>query len=380
MDHAYFSRLETALIDDKRFRPTLVLDKARLAHNVAAIRDGVAPGYQLRVVDKSLAVPKLLAFVTEHLRTDRIMTFHLPVTKAVAQSFPNAEFLLGKPMPVAAAGLVVGEPHGPRITWLIDTSARLQQYGDLARQSGQILSIVFEVNVGLNRGGLDHPDQLSRCLEFMTDLPLKCMGIMGYEAHANHLPKLLGGGTRELNKVRRRIAEFVAQLGPDQRQIINTAGSSTIFDHPAGAEATELSVGSLAVLPSDFDAPASAHLKPAVFIATPILKQEDLAIPGLDRLSVTLRRLNLMRRKAVYLYSGKWMANPVYPAGMKPQSQMGQSSNQTIYTLPNSVTVEPDSYCFLRPTQSEFVLQQFGDIAVFDGEKIGESWPAIPLR
>jgi len=31
----------------------------------------------------------------------------------------------------------------------------------------------------------------------------------------------------------------------------------------------------------------------------------------------------------------------------------------------------------LRPTQSEFVFLQFGDIQVFDSGKITESWPVF---
>ena len=39
----------------------------------------------------------------------------------------------------------------------------------------------------------------------------------------------------------------------------------------------------------------------------------------------------------------------------------------------------PDDYAFLRPTQSEFVLQQFGSIQVYSGGKIAAQWAALPF-
>jgi D-serine deaminase-like pyridoxal phosphate-dependent protein len=35
-------------------------------------------------------------------------------------------------------------------------------------------------------------------------------------------------------------------------------------------------------------------------------------------------------------------------------------------------------YVFYRPHQSEFVFLQFGDIAVYDGDKIVETWAVFP--
>ena len=36
-----------------------------------------------------------------------------------------------------------------------------------------------------------------------------------------------------------------------------------------------------------------------------------------------------------------------------------------------------DDWMFLRPTQSEFVFLQFGDIAVLDGQEIVDHWPVF---
>jgi D-serine deaminase-like pyridoxal phosphate-dependent protein len=41
------------------------------------------------------------------------------------------------------------------------------------------------------------------------------------------------------------------------------------------------------------------------------------------------------------------------------------------------VNLKADDWVFLRPTQSEFVFLQFGDIAVIDQGQITERWPVF---
>ena len=73
------------------------------------------------------------------------------------------------------------------------------------------------------------------------------------------------------------------------------------------------------------------------------------------------------------------MAEAVYPFGMKPDKTMGYSTNQQFMRLPASATIKPDDFAFLRPTQSEFVLQQFSSIAVYSDGKIIDRWQTLPF-
>ena len=50
---------------------------------------------------------------------------------------------------------------------------------------------------------------------------------------------------------------------------------------------------------------------------------------------------------------------------------------RTLLTGSRRVSLDADDFVFLRPTESEGVLTQFGDIAVFDGEAINAWWPAF---
>ncbi len=267
-------------------------------------------------------------------------------------------------------------PDWSRVCWLIDTKERLAEYGALAAELGIELRFAFEVDVGLHRGGFASPEALKA-----LSIPerLHCEGVMAYEAHAPEIPGLFGGQAGALKKASALAEEFADCLGEDQRRILNIGGSKTALLHNGGV-ANEVSIGSAFVLPSDFDKPGLAGFQPAAFIATPILKAVEPALPGPAALSRMLQTLGLFPRQGCYLYGGKWMAKPVFPEGMKTNSLIGLSSNQQFMGLPGDAVVRPGDYAFLRPTQSEAVLQHFGSIAVLSGGRIVDRWPALPMR
>lgn len=378
---AYFATLSQALKQAGIFQPCLLLDLDRLDRNIATVKARLDRGLAVRLVDKSLACLPLLSHIGEALGTVRFMTFHPPVTEAVLKAFPDADLLYGKPMPVEAARAVLskGDATWSRVCWLIDSEERLADYGALADDLGIDLRIAFEIDVGLHRGGWADPTALSKALSLLgMHKRLRCEGVMAYEAHAPHIPALYGGPERALAKASALAAAFVARLGADQRRILNIGGSKTALLHNSGV-ANEVSMGSAFVLPGDFDTPGLDGFQPAAFIATPILKVVEPMLPGPPAVSRILSALGRFPRKGCYLYGGKWMAEPVFPEGMKTNGFLGLSSNQQFMGLPADARVKPGDYAFLRPTQSEAVLQQFGSITVFSGGRIVDRWPSLPM-
>ncbi|TIQ31049.1 MAG: DSD1 family PLP-dependent enzyme [Mesorhizobium sp.] len=374
----YFAELSKALKAAEIFRPCLVLDRDRLDANIALVKQRLAPGLAVRLVDKSLPCLPLLSYIARALETNRFMTFHPPVTQAVLDAFPEGDLLYGKPMPAGAAWAALtrgGADWRSRVCWLIDTPERLAEYGALASALDAELRFAFEVDVGLHRGGFSGPTEIAA-----LSIPkgLRCEGIMAYEAHAPEIPGLFGGAAKALKQASAKAAEFVSVLDPDQRRILNIGGSRTALLHGPGV-ANEVSIGSAFVLPSDFDTPGLDGFQSAALIATPILKALAPVLPGPATVSRTLQALGLFPKKGCYLYGGKWMAEPVFPEGMKPNGLIGLSSNQQFMGLPAGANVKPGDYAFLRPTQSEAVLQHFGAIAVFAGGRIVEFWPALPM-
>ncbi|TSE11400.1 DSD1 family PLP-dependent enzyme [Mesorhizobium intechi] len=378
---AYFAALSEALRTAGIFQPCLLLDLDRLDGNIALVKARLDPSLAVRLVDKSLACLPLLSHIAKKLETDRFMTFHPPISAAVLKAFPDAGLLCGKPMPVdaARAALVKGGADWSRVCWLIDTQERLAEYDALADEIGTELRIAFEIDVGLHRGGFSSPEALSKALSAVAaHKRLRCEGVMAYEAHAPHIPGLFGGPAKALAQASERAAAFVARLGLDQRRILNIGGSKTALLH-RGRIANEVSMGSAFVLPSDFDTPGLDGFQPAAFIATPILKMVEPMLPGPPAVTRLLQALGRFPRKGCYLYGGKWMAEPAFPEGMKTNVLLGLSSNQQFMGLPADSVARPGDYAFLRPTQSEAVLQQFGPIAVLSHGRIVDRWPVLPM-
>ena len=71
------------------------------------------------------------------------------------------------------------------------------------------------------------------------------------------------------------------------------------------------------------------------------------------------------------------MATPCYPDGIRENPTYGLSSNQQMLTVPSTSTVAVDDYVYLRPTQSEAVLLQFGDLCVVRKGALVDNWPVF---
>ncbi|WP_244598264.1 alanine racemase [Pseudohoeflea suaedae] len=378
--------MSAALKEAGIHRPALVLDRDRLDGNIAAVRRKLHEGLALRIVDKSLPCIPLMRRVAGTFSADRIMSFHLPVTRVMLQAFPEADFLYGKPLPVAAlrhefnsARPEIGEMLAKRVVWLIDTEERLEHYAALATERGITLRFAFEVDTGMHRGGIADAEALKSLFDVSRRSPqLECEGIMGYEAHIPEIPGLFGGAEGEHEKVAERLHAFAAALPPECRRIVNTGGSKTSVTYRPDGMINEVSMGSGFVKPTDFDVKALAELKPAIFIATPVLKIVEARLPGPLLVTRFLQALGMFPRKGCFLYSGKWYARPAWPEGMKENDIWGLSSNQQLMGLPSGCDLKVDDVAFFRPTQSEAVLQQFGAIAVYSGGRIVENWDVLP--
>lgn len=391
----YFSGLSATLRQHGLLRPTMVLDLDRLDANIDTTVRAIAPR-DFRVVAKSLPCSPLLDYVMKRAETKRLMVFHQPFLNAIADSHPKADLLLGKPMPVAAANRFFEHLGGGgldptrQIQWLIDRPERLRQYRELAHARDLSLTLNIEIDVGLHRGGMKSPRELSQMLEIVRgDARLRFGGLMGYDAHAA-LPEALGFRRREFNRVEAKYRAFLDVLAAEEPHsdparpetpspwLLNAAGSPTyrLWDEVEGV-ANELSVGSGLVKPLDFDVDTLAEHVPALFIATPILKVQDgLEIPAID-LGPLHSLWNPNRRRSFFLYGGFWKARPVSPIGLETHPIYGRSTNQELWTGSRRIELGIDDLVFFRPTQSEFVMLQFGRIAVVRGGEVVDSWEPL---
>ncbi|MDD3762570.1 MAG: DSD1 family PLP-dependent enzyme [Nevskiales bacterium] len=393
---AYFAKLQTALRDAGLWRPTLVVDRQALEHNVGRLQAHLPQSKHYRIVAKSLPSLELIRFVRERTGTDRLMVFHQPFANFIAERMPDARVLIGKPMPVGAAArffeyLKPGafDPQ-QQMQWLIDTPEHLVQYRELARarhnETGQPMQVSLELDVGLHRGGLRTQEAVAELLMLLGAEPsMRFAGFMGYEAHASKMPAILGGPRKALDEAMAFYADSVTTArnvlgsGFDERTLtLNAGGSSTYQLYDDAAPCNELAMGSGLVMPTDFDKPTLADHRPAAFIATPVLKAlPSTRLPGIEFMSPAFRAWDPNTARTFYIYGGYWHADTVSPPGLQRNPIWGHSTNQEMLNGSEQVQLGVDDYVFLRPHQSEFVFLEFGDIAVFDGERITAAWPVF---
>ncbi len=388
---AYFAGLRQALAGLPAM-PTLVVDRQRLRANLARIRAIAHPTLPLRVVVKSLPALGLLDEALGAWSSRRAMLFNAPQLALLMRERPDLDLLLGKPLPMSAARWVLEQPAGPgfdparQIQWLVDTPQRVAEYAALARTRGQAMRVSIEIDVGLHRGGVEDEATAAAMLDRIRAEPLLVFsGLMGYDAHLAAIPDLAGNRADAQAESQRRYAAMLAlarqRLGEaGAGWTLNTAGSPTFHLHDDRHAPNELSVGSAAVKPSDFDKPSLAGLEPAAFIATPVLKVMDrFRLPvGAQAVSRLAGWWDVNQRRALAIHGGHWLADPVSPPGVAPSSLYGASSNQQVMVAPPSVPLAVGDWVFLRPRQSEALFLQFGPIVAVDGGRPVAAWPVFP--
>ncbi|WAF88559.1 DSD1 family PLP-dependent enzyme [Metapseudomonas otitidis] len=387
----YFARLNRELKAQGPMHPVMLIDLDRLDHNIDVVMQSVRrAGKSLRLVEKSLPSPQLLDYIAKRAGTQRLMSFHQPFLNHDAERFPESDILLGKPLPVRAAQLFYEAHRGPfdparQLQWLLDTPERLAQYLALAKALNIRMRINIELDVGLHRGGVQDTAGLGRMLELVGANPqhLEFAGFMGYDPFVGMgVPGILGSPEALFAKVMTLYDGFVDYARTQHPTLwrpdltLNTAGSPSYRMHERERTSSEVSVGSALLKPTHYDLPSLEEHQPAAYIATPVLKSTGaVRIPALDGKSALFSWWDPNQRETFFIYGGNWMAEPESPKGLQFNGLYGRSSNQEMINGSHAVGLSVDDQVFLRPTQSESILLQFGDLlAVRDG-RIVEQWP-----
>ena len=377
----YFAGLQAALKRAGVAQPTLVVDRPRVEANIAAVRAALAPArLHLRVVTKSLPAPALLEAVIAGTGATRLMVFNAVMLDEMVTVCPEADVLLGRPLPAAQVADFVrrhansGAPAA-RPQWLADSVARLKQYAEVAGDAP--LRVNLEIDVGLHRGGLPDLRALAEAVDVVkADPRLRLTGLMGYDAHLARASPAAVADARE--RYAAAVALLSEKLGGLAGLTLNTAGSGTYGLHLDDRVANEVAVGSAFVKPAHFDLPILKDLRPATFVVQPVLKVMDPALfPGREDLTWAFHALDPNSRRGFFLYGGYGDARPVSPPGLRFSPIWG---GRGMLEGSSRVDLAQDDFVFMRPTESEGVFLQFGDIAVYDGEEISAWWPTFPIH
>ena len=247
----YFQQMSQTLRNGEVFSPALLIDKQRLDHNIDQFMKVARQGFKFRIVAKSLPSIPMLRYVMQRANTNRLMSFHLPFLSHVVSHIPDADILLGKPMPVAGAQQFyewyeqqTNSTFKPeqQLHWLIDSNERLAHYQQLAANLNKPINISLEIDIGLHRGGFSCQQQLHQALNLIkSDHYLTLTGLMGYEAHISKIPQLLGGSSRAFKQAmgayQQCVDSVIDIMGQDaaNNMIFNAGGSSTynLYQQPS---------------------------------------------------------------------------------------------------------------------------------------------------
>jgi D-serine deaminase-like pyridoxal phosphate-dependent protein len=388
----YFHALNQELKQNGPMRPSLVIDLDRLDHNINQVVQTVQAPKHYRIVEKSLPSQKLIEYISKRAGTQRLMSFHQPFLNDDALAFPEADILVGKPLPVRSAELFYKTLKGSfdpsrQLQWLIDTPAHLQQYLELAKGLGTRLRINIELDVGLHRGGVAGNDTLAAILFQIAANPehLQFAGFMGYDPHAGMaVPGILGSHEELFRKgiaIYQDRVDFTRSQYPQlwrEDLTLNAAGSPTYRMHREESLSNDISVGTALLKPTHYDLDTLETHVPALYIATPVLKAVGpVELPALDAKSRIFSWWDPNQRQTYFIYGGYWMAEYESPKGLQFNELFGHSTNQEIVNASPEVGLQVDDQVFFRPTQSEFVLLQFGDLVAVRGGKIVDYWPPM---
>ena len=391
MHDAYFAALNQQLQGEGLGIPTLLIDLDRLDANADLLAEHLRGQFELRLVAKSLASTGLLEYLAKRLQTQRFMVFHQPQLNRLARSFPKSDLLLGKPLPAQAAlafyrqlprHLEFDPDH--QLTWLIDSEERLSQYAELAKALNRPLRIALEIDVGLQRGGFSEPQTLLEALQHLREQPaLQLQGLMGYDAHVAHNPPWVSQ-QQSFAQANARYRAFIntAQTVPElwpEKPLLNGAGSLTYPLHSQlNSPLNEIAVGSALLKPGDFDTSLLHEHQAALWIASPVLKAVDGALPYLQSAQSLLSTWNPNRQQAYYLYGGRWPAQPVSPEGLSYDELYGRSANQERLIGSTNTGLTVNDWVFLRPAISEGLLADFNELRLLRHGQLVGHWSTIP--
>lgn len=389
----YFAKMNKNLKSNGSSLPSMIIDLDLLDKNIAALKQILNPSTDYRIVAKSLPSPDLLGYIMEKSKTNKLMVFHQPFLTTLANDYPKSDILMGKPMPVKAADSFYQKlpkenlfDPSTQLQWLIDSKERLMQYLNLAQNLNTLLQINIEIDVGLHRGGLQQAEELDELLKVIEDNQqyLRFSGFMGYDPQIVKIPSIVKSPEQafiESQAIYQAFIDRLYQQDPkykNQSLCFNGAGSPSLPLHKNKTVANELSAGSCLVKPVDFDLPLLSQFIPAAFIATPVLKKmKGTQLPAIEFAKDILPLWDKNMQQTFFIYGGKWLAQFESPKGLQGNSLFGTSTNQAIINGSNNVNIDVDDYVFLRPTQSEFVFLQFGNILTLRNNSIEKTWSIL---
>ena len=329
-----------------------IIDLDALDNNLDTVVKKLGNDFKLRLTAKSLPSIDLLKYLMEKGHTNRLMVFSEPFIAEILTRFDgdSIDMLLGKPLPVEALTRLKAYNGWNNISWLIDTKERLNEYLTFAKRENVKLKLSVEIDVGLHRGGFQTTSELADIIKTLqqNEQYLQLTGLMGYDGHVPHVPFYINKATAIQNvfiQAQQCYTAFVDELkkyysaGFISTLTFNGGGSKTYFYYPQFKNITpvnEIAMGSGFLAPEEFRELLLLGHKPALYLASPVLKKIETAkLPFAEKLTPLIDLWDPNLKVSYYLMGGGWAGEPVAPAGLKKNPFWDSSDKGIMNLLPN---------------------------------------------
>jgi len=398
----YFAAMNDLLKKETDGTPKIICDLGRLDRNIARVMRNVGSPDRLRIVVKSLPCVSLLKYIMEKTGAKKLMCIHPPFIPAIiAELGYDIDILMGKPVQAESAEnlfhtIEEKEKAALAVGWLIDTPERLLQYREMAERLGLKLRVNIELNIGLNRGGVDSIKTLHEMMEIINSntQTLTFTGFMGYEGHVPHVPALFGhvpAIKKALKKAMDRYNEYCSYAEKNFNEIyskattFNTGGSGTVrFYHEQYPE-KEIAVGGAFLRPACYTDISMEGFEPALFIAASVIKKTGpVRIPFAEFITPLLTWWNPNMKQSFCIYGGIWAGRFISPEGIDPLNMLNDPPNQnmlpnqTILSISDSAGLSVGDYIFYLSQQSDAMFQ-FHNLLTIRGGTITGEWKTFPF-
>jgi len=384
----YFEAMNNALKGPNGKGESLMLvDLDMLDHNIQQLTSFV-PRDKIRLVTKSVPSLDLIDYLLKKVGTKRVMVFSVSMLTSLLERYKNnLDILWGEPL--LAQGLDrflqknISQDLLNSVQWLVDTPERLQKYLKLAEQFQVQLTLNFEIDVGLHRGGTQNTTVMQTMLNMLhkQSKVAQFSGFMGYDGHVAFDPlisvfgesaywKALENVIDNYNGYKNALRETNMAWSPNwikENITFNGAGSNTIaaYKNISLDCLNDYATGSAFLLPADFSSQFTLlTLRPALYSASPILKDLDgrLPIPYLtDTLWKDFRVLDKDVCKSYYLQGlpvgatiGKSAAPITHPDPILSTFSSSEAAVVNLYPTQTLAHVE----CVVSATVGDYVITQ----------------------
>jgi D-serine deaminase-like pyridoxal phosphate-dependent protein len=157
----------------------------------------------------------------------------------------------------------------------VDDDRVVSEIAEVARQRGTPLSVLVDINVGLNRCGVLPGEPARRLARSAVDKGLKLRGVMGYEGHLQVLPP----SEERDDQVRDVAKSLVASKTLIERdgtpmEIVSTGGTGTYSVGGAISGVTEIQAGSYLLMDTLYANRGAMFTRSLTVLATVISRPE----------------------------------------------------------------------------------------------------------